>query len=187
MMKKSITLLSILLTLAFCQGTQACVGKTLYIGVTNSPNELLFAEMISVLVNERTGTTVKIIPYKDAREMYRAVKMGEVGVVVENAERALKILEKPAEGNVKAAYETARKEYRKGLNMVWLDPFGVSQYYAPVVSVETIGNLPALPKLINKLGGILNDETCAKLVRSLKNDEKPKKVARDFLKTRKLI
>ncbi len=186
-MKKSILLLSVLSVLVFCQGALACVGKTLYIGVTNSPNELLFAEMISILVNERTGTTVKIVSYKDAREMYRAVKKGEVGVVVENADRALKILEKPAEGNAKAAYDTARKEYRKGLNMVWLEPFGVSQYYAPVVSVETIGNLPALPKLINKLGGIVNDETCARLLKSLKSDEKPKKVARDFLKTRKLI
>jgi glycine betaine/choline ABC-type transport system substrate-binding protein len=163
------------------------VGKTLYVGVTNSPAELLFAEMISVLVNERTGTTVKIVSFKDAHDMYSAVKKGEVGVVVENADRALKFLEKPAEGNAKAAYDTARKEYRKGLNMVWLEPFGVSQYYAPVISVETIGNLPALPKLINKLGGIVNDETWAKLVRSLKSDEKPKKVARDFLKTRKLI
>ncbi len=186
-MKKIILLLSILSTLVFWEGSQACVGKTLYIGVTNSPNELLFAEMISVLVNERTGTTVKVVSYKDVGEMYRAVKTGEIGVVIENAGRALKILEKPAEGNARAAYETAKKEYRKGLNLVWLEPFGVSQYYAPVVSVETIGNLPALPKLINKLGGIVNDETCTKLLKSLKSDEKPKKVARDFLKTRKLI
>ncbi len=186
-MKKILMVLSILSALVFCQGAQACVGKTLNIGVTNTPNELLFAEMISVLVNERTGTAVKIVSYKDVRDMYRAVKAGEVGVVIENAGRALKILEKPAEGNTKAAYETAKREYRKGLNLVWLEPFGVSQYYAPVVSVETIGNLPALPKLINKLRGIVNDETCAKLLKSLKSDEKPKKVARDFLKTRKLI
>lgn len=186
-MKMKFLLLLLLSALVFCQGADACVGKTLFIGVTNSPNELLFAEMVSVLVSERTGTTVKIISYKDARDMYRAVKTGEVGVVIENADRALKIMEKPAEGSAKAAYETAKKEYRKGLNLVWLEPFGVSQYYAPVVSVETIGNLPALPKLINKLGGIVNDETCAKLLKSLKDNEKPKKVARDFLKTRKLL
>ncbi len=186
-MKKTLVLLSILSALVLCHGAQACVGKTLTIGVTNSPNELLFAEMVSVLVNERTGTTVKIVSYKDVRDLYRAVKTGEVGIVIENADRALKVMDKSVGGNAKAAYETAKKEYRKGLNMVWLEPFGVSQYYAPVVSVETIGNLPALPKLINKLGGIVNDETCAKLLKSVKSDEKPKKVARDFLKTRKLI
>jgi len=186
-MRKTVLLLFVMSSLIFCQGATACVGKTLYIGVTNAPNELLFAEMISVLVNERTGTTVKIVSYKDARAMYSAVKKGEVGVLIENAERALKILDRPTEGNVKAAYEVARREYRKGLNLVWLEPFGVRQCYAPVLSVETIDNLPALPKLINKLAGTVNDETCAKLLRSVKPDEKPKKVARDFLKAKKLI
>jgi glycine betaine/choline ABC-type transport system substrate-binding protein len=63
----------------------------------------------------------------------------------------------------------------------------VSQYYAPVISLETINNLPALPKLVNKLGGVVNDETCARLLRSVKGDDKAKKVAKDFLKARKLI
>jgi glycine betaine/choline ABC-type transport system substrate-binding protein len=173
--------------MVFFQHAHACVGKTLYIGVTNAPNELLFAEMISFLVSERTGTAVKIISYKDARDMHNAVKKGEVGVMIENAERALKILERPAEGNAKTAYETARKEYRKGLNLVWLEPFGGSQYYAPVISTETISNLPALPKLINKLAGMVNDETCTRLLKSMGADEKPKKVAKDFLKAKKLI
>ena len=186
-MKKTLLLVFILSMLIFTRSAGACVGKTLFIGVTNAPNELLFAEMISILVNERTGTTVKIISYKDVREMYSAVKKGEVGVFIENSDRALKMLEKPAEVSAKVAYETARKEYRKELNLVWLEPFGGSQYVAPVISVETINNLPALPKLINKLGGMVNDDTCAKLLRSVKGDEKPKKVAKEFLKARKLI
>jgi osmoprotectant transport system substrate-binding protein len=186
-MKNIFLFLCILSSLVFHQGTEACVGKTLYIGVTNSPNELMFAEIISILVNERTGTAVKVVAYKDARDMYSAVKRGEVGVFIENADRALKLLNRPAEGNAKASYEAAKKEYRQGLNLVWLEPFGGSQYYAPVISVETINNLPALPKLINKLAGMVNDDTSAKLLKSVKADEKPKKVARDFLKTRKLI
>jgi glycine betaine/choline ABC-type transport system substrate-binding protein len=185
--KKILLLVFVLSILTFSGKAGACVGKTLYIGVTNAPKELLFAEMISLLVNERTGTTVKIVTFKDARDMYSAVKKGEVGVFIENPDRALKFLNRAPETNTKVAYETARKEYRKGLNLVWLEPFGVSQYYAAVLSVETIGNLPALPKLINKLGGIMNDETCAKLLRSVKGDEIPKMAARDFLKSRKLI
>ena len=186
-MKKIIFILFIMASLLFNQTAKACVGKTCYIGVTNVQSELLFAEMISVLVNERTGTTVKIVSYKDAREMYNAVKRGEVGIFIESPDRALKMLERPAEGNARTAYETVRKEYRKGLNLVWLEPFGVRQYYAPVVSAETIANLPALPKLLNKLSGIVNDDTWAKLLRAVKGDEKPKKVAKDFLKARKLI
>ncbi len=186
-MKKTFSIICILATIALAQSALACVGKTLYIGVTNAPNELLFAEMISVLVNERTGTSVKIKTFRDAGEMYGAVKRGEVGVFVEEPGRALKIMARPAEGNAKAAYESAKKESRKGLNLVWLEPFGVKQYYAPVLSLETIGNLPALPKLINKLGGVVSDETCGRLLRSAKGEEQMKKAARDFLRSRKLI
>lgn len=186
-MKKLLVLCFILASLIFYNSVNACVGKTLYIGVTNSPSEVLYAEMISVLVNERTGTAVKVVSYKDSKDMYNAMKKGEVGVLIESADRALKILDRPVERNAKAAYEAAKKEYRTGMNLVWLEPFGGSRYYAPVLSVETIDHLPALPKLINKLGGLINDETCARLLKSMKSDEKPRKVARDFLKTRKLI
>ncbi len=186
-MKKILALVCILAALALGQSAPACVGKTLFIGVTNAPNELLFAEMISVLVNERTGTAVKIKTFRDAGDMYAAVKRGEVGVFVDEPGRALKIMARPAEGSAKAAYESARKESRKSLNLVWLDPFGVKQYYAPVLSLETIGNLPALPKLINKLGGMVNDDTCGRLLRAAKGEVQMKKAARDFLKSRKLI
>jgi glycine betaine/choline ABC-type transport system substrate-binding protein len=187
MLKKTLSLILIMSVLILGQGAPACVGKTLFIGVTNGPSELLFAQLISVLVNERTGTAVKVISFKDAGDMYTAVKKGEVGVFIESPERALKILAKPADGNAKSAFETARKEYRKGLNLVWLEPFGVRQCYAPVLSVETINNLPALPKLVSKLGGAVNDETCGRLLRNIKGGEKPEKAARDFLKARKLI
>ncbi|UFS70319.1 hypothetical protein LPW11_20895 [Geomonas sp. RF6] len=182
-MKKIILLLLIVSLLGLQQIAGACVGKTLYVGVVNSPGDLLFAEMISVLVNERTGTTVKVVPFKESRELYSAVKKGEVGVIVETPERGLKAVEKGGEGSGKVAYEAAKKEFRKSLNLIWLEPFGVSQYAAPVISQETIGNLPALPKLLNKLSGVVNDDSFAKLLKS----EKGKKAAKDFLKSRKLI
>ncbi|HJV34014.1 glycine betaine ABC transporter substrate-binding protein [Geomonas sp.] len=169
------------------QGAQACVGKTLVVGIGSSPAGELFAEMISVLVNERTGTSVKIVSYKDSKEMYAAVKRGEVGIVIEQADQALKVLAHPAEASSKAAYDTAKKEYRKTLSMVWLEPFGSSQYYAPVLTLDTIGNLPALPKLVSKLGGVVNDQTCAKLLKSVSKDQKARTVAKDFLKSKKLI
>jgi osmoprotectant transport system substrate-binding protein len=186
-MKKVVLFLCVLSSLVLHHGAEACVGKTLFIGVTDSPHELMFAEIISILVTERTGTSVKIVTYKDTGEMYRAVKKGEVGVVIENADRALKFLNLPAVGSAKASYEAAKKEYRHDLNLVWLEPFGGSRYYAPVVAVETINNLPALPKLLNKLAGTVNDDTDAKLTGLVRAGGEPKKVARDFLKTRKLI
>ena len=186
-MRKIFSLLFVIAVLFFQQGAQACVGKTLFIGITNAPQELMLAEMISIMVVERTGTSVKILTFKDAGALYGAVKKGEVGVLVDSADRALKVLNRPAQGTPKASYDTAKKEFRQGLNLVWLEPFGGSQYYAPVISLETINNLPALPKLINKLGGMVNDATSAKLLKAPGADKDPKKVAREFLKSKKLI
>lgn len=180
--------LAVILILTVASGTSlSCVGKTLYMGVTPNQNEMLLAEMISVLVNERTGTTVKILQYKDARGLYKAVNKGEVGLIIENTERAAGIVGKGKDATGRAAYEAMKSEYRKSMNLIWLDPVGGTSVTAPVISVETVSNLPALPKLINKLSNIFNEETYAKVVKSARPDQQPKKVARDFLKSKKLI
>ncbi|MDA8412952.1 MAG: hypothetical protein M0023_04100 [Desulfobacteraceae bacterium] len=180
--------ISLLLLCAFLMTppAQACVGKTLFVGISGPPQEMLLAEMVSQLITERTGTTVKIQQYKDSAELYNAIKKGEVGMLVESTDRALQILGRK-EGNSQLAYELVKKEYRKSMNLVWLDPFGTSHPHAPVISLDTIGHLPALPKLLNKLAGVMNDDNYAKLLKSLKSDEKPHQIARDFLKAKKLI
>ncbi|HEY3309014.1 MAG TPA: glycine betaine ABC transporter substrate-binding protein [Desulfuromonadaceae bacterium] len=162
------------------------MGKTLFVGTSGSSHELLLAEIISQLITERTGTTVKIQQFKDSTELYNAVKKGEVGMLVENTGHALQILDRK-EDHSKQAYDLVKKEYRKSFNLVWLDPFGTSHSYAPVISIDTVGHLPALPKLLNKLSGALTEETYTKMLKSLKADEKPRKIARDFLKAKKLI
>ena len=168
----------------------SCVGKVLAIGIVASPQETVYAELISQVVTERTGTTVKVVPFRDVRELYAAVRKGEVGVIIENTERGEKMLERHREASGRAAYEELKREYRKSLNLVWLDPVSAdsgSRYYAPVISAETMGNLPALPKLINRLTGVLTEESYAKLVRSARGEEKPRRLVRDFLKAKKLI
>lgn len=185
-MKKLVAVVLFLLTIG--GGTSfACVGKTLYMGVTQAPSEVLLAEMISVLVNERTGTTVKIVQFRDARELYNAVRKGDVGLIIENTDRAAGIVGKGRDANPKSAYDSLKNEYRKSMNLVWLDPIGGTSVSAPVISVETLSNLPALPKLINKLSNAFNDESYARVVKTVHPNEKPRKVARDFLKSKKLI
>jgi len=80
-----------------------------------------------------------------------------------------------------------KSEYKKSLNLVWFEQFGGSQRFAPVVSVDTLSNYPALPKLINKLAGVLNDDSFAKLAKTAESEEKLKKSTREFLKSKKLI
>jgi len=168
----------------------ACVGKTLHIGVLDNPNEQLLAELTSQLITARTGTSVKIETFKTQKELYSSVKQGQIGMVIESTDRALEMVGKPRESG-KAALESAKTEYRKSLNMVWLQPFGAaqgngSQLYAPVISNEILSSLPALPKLLQKLSGITADAGYAKMLKA-GGDDKSKKVAKDFLKSRKLI
>jgi len=183
---KNLLALVLLVLIAMSNPVSACVGKTLFVGISGAPQEMLFAEIISQLITERTGTTVKIQQFKDSTELYNALKKGEVGMLVEGTDRALQIINRK-ESNSRLAYDLVKKEYRKSLNLVWLDPFGTSQLLAPVISVDTIGHLPALPKLLNKLAVVLNEDSYNKLLKSFKSDEKPRRIARDFLKAKKLI
>jgi len=184
-MKKLIFFLALILI--YASTADACVGKILYIGINeNSPEEKLLAEMLSVLINERTGTTVNIRYYRNSKELYNAVKRKEVGILIENTNRAMEILGRPRESNAKRAYEISKEEFRKNMDIVWLEPFGLLNY-SPLIAAEVLINFPALPRVINKLSGIMNEEIYTRLVRAINSGEKPRKVARDFLKSKKLI
>lgn len=192
-MKRLVVLVIFFLLTAMTTQAGACVGKVLYIGVTNSPHDQLLAEMISALVTERTGTTVKILTFKSSAEIYNAVRHGQVGLIVENTDHGLEMVKRPKEANAKTAFDIVKKEHRKTFNLVWLEPLGTltgngsSQLVAPVISLDILGNLPALPKLINKLAGIVNDSGFTRMAKMVKADEKPNKLAREFLKAKKLI
>lgn len=98
------------LLLLICQhNADACVGRILTIGILNAPQEQLLAEMVAVLINERTGTNVKIVQFKDSKELYSAVKKGEVGLMIENVERGMAMIGAPGESNKKAAYDVVKK------------------------------------------------------------------------------
>lgn len=176
-----------LLTFAFGQDSNACVGRILTIGISNAANEQLLAELVSQLVSERTGSNVKIVRFNSSQEMYSAVKKGEVSVVIENLERGSQMISRAKEKPSRALYENVKKDFRKTFNMVWFEPFGENQYYAPVIAIEVLEILPALPKLVGKLGGALDEVVYSRLLRSVKSGEVPSAVAKDFLKSRRLI
>jgi len=192
-MKKNLFIIAMLFLLA--PRADACVGKVLHIGVVDSSEGQVLAEMLASLINERTGSTVAIQVYADQQELYEAVKVKQVDISIENTARAMQVLHRPAESDVNKAYELVKTTYEKEKGLVWLKPFGFQHsngasspsYTAAVLRMEIINNFPALPRVIGKLGALLNDETYAKLIRSVESGEKPKKAARDFLKSKKLI
>lgn len=185
----------LMLFMALAPGVDACVGKTLHIGVLNSHEGQVFAEMISVIISERTGSTVEARLYNTVQELYDAVKVRKVDIMVENTTRAMQLLNKPADTDARKALEIARAVYEKEKGLIWLKPYSFSKgnggespsYTSTLLRVEVLSNFPALPRVMDKLGSVINDEAYAKLLKSVEAGDKPKKVARDFLKSKKLI
>lgn len=168
------------------QMSVACVGKTIHLGIS-SANERLMAEMASLMITERTGSSVKIDVYKDSKALYEAVKQGKVNIIMENTDRAQEVLGKTKASVPAMGIDVIKSEYRKSMNLTWLNVFGAAPQYAPVLTGDTLSNYPALPKLLNKLAGVLSNDTYPRLLKSVESDDKAKKVAKDFLKGKKLI
>jgi osmoprotectant transport system substrate-binding protein len=180
-MRKFILLCVVASILAVVHLSSACVGRTVHLGISNTTNERLMAEMASLLISERTGTTVQIDVYKDSTELYNAVRQGNVNVFFENTVRAAEVVGKPKD----STFEQIKKDYRTRLNLTWLELSGTK--YGPVLTTETMATYPALPKLLNKLSNALTNDTYAKLLKSVESGDKTKKVAKDFLKGKKMI
>ena len=54
----------------------ACKGRVLNLAVGNSVDQTIMAQMLSVLINERTGTTVEIVQLEDTEAAHEAVLHG---------------------------------------------------------------------------------------------------------------
>jgi glycine betaine/choline ABC-type transport system substrate-binding protein len=173
----------------------ACVGKVIYVGAVSSAEGELLSEILSSIITERTGTTVKARYYKSQQELYEAIKTKQVDMLVENTSSAMRLLKMSPDPDPKKAYDLVKLTYEKDKGLIWFKPFGFSNgkgaegpsYTAPLLKVEVLNNFPALPRVIGKLAGAINDETYTRLVKSVESGEKAKKVAKDFLKSRKLI
>ncbi len=194
-MKHKFVYLLIIILLLFSVRSEACVGRILSIGIVDSVNESLLAELISVLVNERTGTTVNIKVFDDFAEIYDAVKKEEIGVVIENTDHAMSMLNMPKNEDEKKDYDISKAEFKDKLSLTMLKPFGFisgkegegKNYYSAVVTEDVLINFPALPRVINKLKNISADKRFNKVLTSVRTGKKGKRAARDFLKKKKLI
>jgi osmoprotectant transport system substrate-binding protein len=192
---KKLVIIMLLVCSSITPMADACVGKVLHIGAMNSSEGQVLAEMLSSLINERTGSSVAIRFFNNEQDLYDAMKVRQVDISIENTTRAMLVLNRPAEANADKAYDVVKATYEKEKGLVWLKPFGFvhgnggagPSYTAAVLRVEVLNNFPALPRVIGKLGSTLTDESYAQLIKTVESGEKPKKAARDFLKSKKLI
>lgn len=175
----------------------ACVGKTLLIGSAGSPQQEILAQMLAILISERTGTTTKVVSMANPATAHEALLKADLDIQVEYTGVAqASVLKAPAIADGEALYQAVKAAYNQDLNLVWLAPFGFDEANlapggmvaqpAPVVRKDTLKKFPALARLINKLGGTIDTPTMQKLEAEAKGKPAPE-VARAFLKANKLI
>jgi len=192
-------LATIIIMSAFASFSEACVGRILFIGAMETDKGQTMAEMMVLLINERTGTNVKIRYFKDSTGLYTAFKSLEeetrVDVIIENTADAMVFLKKGRMEDIDQEYLEAKKIYEKELNVIWLKAFHFRNYKggnnhtvsAPLIRNDVLTNYPLLPRILNKLSGAIDNETFSELVGKVESGTKAKNVAKDFLRAKKLI
>ncbi|NTW87869.1 MAG: hypothetical protein HGB26_01810 [Desulfobulbaceae bacterium] len=193
----NICLAVILALLTFIPVSHACVGRILYIGSLDTPESKLMAELLVTLINERTGTNVKIRFANNRNELYDSFKTHDentrIDIIIENTAEAMSQLNKPRMADSNQEYNEAKKIYEKDLGLVWLSPFGFKgginndAISAPLLRLDVLTNFPLLPRILNKLSGAIDTPTYNSLMGKIRKGDKPKNVAKDFLRERKFI
>ncbi|UCF88216.1 MAG: hypothetical protein JSV70_07295, partial [bacterium] len=176
----------------------ACVGRKLVLGSLEDGRPGMVSRILSILINERTGTTVEVNYYQDPEELFAAVAKGKVDLYVDHVDSAIKRLKVDAPGkDEEERYRAVKRRFEEELNLIWLKPMGYSGVdrsgqdlgqASVVVSKDTLKKFPALPRLLEKIGTrvVLDDKSLDNLV-ARSGSVKPAKVARDYLKEVKLI
>ncbi len=191
---------TVIMTLLIYTAGQACVGRILYIGALDTTDDKVMAELLVTLINERTGTNVKVRYYKELDGLYKALKAHDekerVDIIVEDTADAMKIMNTERLADLDQEYTNAKTLYEKEMDIIWLNPFGFRNskaspsgpsVSAPLIRRDVLTNFPLLPRILNKLSGAINDQTFADMTDKARSGSKPKNVARDFLKAKKFI
>ena len=175
---------------------EACVGKTIFLGRLPGREQEVLAEMFVWMVSERTGTTIQTRSFPDSRASHAALQTAEIDLYLEDQGVALReILGAPAGAGESGVRDTVRREYEQRFNLIWLEPWGMTGHpagaaaptlVAPVIRKDTLKKFPALSRLVNKLSGVVDDATLARLVHE--SEKRPaREVVKQFLKDKRLI
>ncbi len=198
----SILLLLLMAATPFTAPARACVGKTLQVGVVPGVEEKLMTRMLSILVNERTGTSVKIREFGSFEECFIALNESEIDLVIAFSGQGFARVSPDAEAvSPEMVFEEVKGSYNREYNLVWLEPWGVTDggrflkdgsgdplvtQAAPLVRKDALKKFPALARLVNKMSGRLDQASMASLLEGAGGQDLDR-AARQFLKSEKLI
>ena len=199
--KYSILISGLIFFLLLANPLHACVGRILVVAVGDSIDQVIMGQMLSTLINERTGTTVEVVQSGNLQACHETVMQGNaniyinyVGIALAGAEGS-NAIDEPQE-----AYVLVRQSYLNKYDMIWLKPFGFQgpltleahhgkddgTQAAPITTKDVLKKFPVLDRMINKLGGRVDNTIMEELIKKTE-DQDVEKVVKDFLKSQKLI
>lgn len=179
--------------------SQACVGRILYVGAMETTESKTMAELLVLLINERTGTNVKIRYFDDNNQLYQAFQSQDekirIDIIVENTADAMTHLKKKRLADLDQEYLEVKKIYEKRFGVIWLKAFGFRNYKgkdnqsisAPLIRNDVLTNYPLLPRILTKLSGAIDEQTFTEMINKVKSGDKAKNVAKNFLRAKKFI
>ena len=168
----------------------ACINVELRVGLVDSLEGHLIADIVSILILERSGVKADVSYFKDSQELDRAVFDKKIDIMVENTTNAMALLNNPLDDDPAKNILTTKILYQRDKGLIWLEPFGYShdkEANAALVTKEILDKFPGMPRVLGKLSGSLDDPTWTRLVGLVKKGNKSAKVAKDFLVSKKFI
>ncbi|MEA3468014.1 MAG: glycine betaine ABC transporter substrate-binding protein [Thermodesulfobacteriota bacterium] len=176
----------------------ACVGRILTISVTDSPDQQVIAQILSVLITERTGTCIELIQAADVQASEKKMEKGDADIIISYLGVARAGIEGAESAtNSQETYAIVKAHYLQNSGMVWLKPFGYSgptgneftqkeSIAAPITTTTVLDRFPVLDRVINKLDGKIDDAILKQLAEQSATGD-PREVAKSFLKARNMI
>jgi glycine betaine/choline ABC-type transport system substrate-binding protein len=179
---------------------RACVGRTIYIGYyEGEPEQKIISTLLTIFVDERTGTSVKMVSLKDRKQGFDYLKRNKISILVEYPGRILEHWggSKSVSTNV-ADFDSQRSSIGTELKAVFVavpgfdnrvNGDGDKRYLGKayiILSKKALSVFPAMPRLLKKLAGKVDNNAMDLFLKN--SDDGPyEKGTRTFLKKNKLI
>ena len=152
---------------------KACAGYTITVGSTGTLQQDLLTQILSLLISERTGTNIQIVRLDSQTDLLAAAGRHEIDLLVVDTGPA---------GSVDIHQSLSDQA------LIPLEPFGCrNAMIAPVFQSATLKKFPALKRLVNRLGGMIDDKTLERLEAEVTGSRNPRDLAKKFLTEKKLI
>ena len=118
---------AVVMTAVLTASALACTGKTVTIARTADLQQEILAQMLVILIDARTGTTVEEKIYPTAEEVHAAVVGHDADIDIEyTGIIRTQTLKKEKIEDADKLYAAVKEEYDKELNLLTLPPLGFS-------------------------------------------------------------